>query len=282
MTRMTQRNPKRARKKAAAAARRAAQVEAAKRRRQRRIVLTVATVLVLLGGGVAAFLLGREGPDEAPLAGETPTPAADADADENDDAAAGPDADGQPVACGAESPAAADAEKPSFDTPGDGGLEPDRSYLLRLETSCGTIDVELDHAASPTTTNSVAFLAREGFYDGLTFHRIVPGFVVQGGDPAGDGTGGPGYQVEEAPPEDLAYTPGVVAMAKAGPDPPGTSGSQFFIVSGEDGEALGPEFALVGRVGAGMDVVEQIEATGDGEGPPSEITYIEGAEIVEQ
>jgi peptidyl-prolyl cis-trans isomerase B (cyclophilin B) len=153
---------------------------------------------------------------------------------------------------------------------------------LRLETSCGTIDIELAVADAPVTTNSVAFLAREGFYDGLTFHRLVPGFVIQGGDPLGDGTGGSGYRVEEVPPDDLRYAPGVVAMAKAGHEPPGTSGSQFFIVSGEDAEVLPADYAYVGDVVAGMDVVEEIEGIGTGEEAPPEAVYIEQATIVER
>jgi len=103
-----------------------------------------------------------------------------------------------------------------------------------VQTSCGTFDIALATDEAPKTANSFAYLAEEGFYDGLTFHRIVPEFVIQGGDPLGTGTGGPGYKVVEKPPANLAYTKGVVAMAKSGAEPPGTSGSQFFVVTGKD------------------------------------------------
>jgi peptidyl-prolyl cis-trans isomerase B (cyclophilin B) len=109
---------------------------------------------------------------------------------------------------------------------------------------------------------------RQGFYDGLTFHRIVPGFVIQGGDPKGDGQGGPGYQIVEKPPARLSYTRGVVAMAKTQSDPPGASGSQFFIVTGPDAQ-LPPDYALVGTVTSGLDAVDRIGAlrTGPDEQP---------------
>lgn len=126
-----------------------------------------------------------------------------------------------------------------------------------VRTSCGSFDIALATGEAPKTANSFAYLAEEGFYDGLTFHRIVPEFVIQGGDPLGTGTGGPGYKVVEKPPANLAYTKGVVAMAKSGAEPPGTSGSQFFVVTSADA-GLPPEYALVGKVDKGMDVVEKI------------------------
>jgi peptidyl-prolyl cis-trans isomerase B (cyclophilin B) len=126
-----------------------------------------------------------------------------------------------------------------------------------VETSCGTFEIALDTERAPKTANSFAFLAEEGFYDDLIFHRIVPDFVIQGGDPEGTGTGGPGYKVEEKPPANLAYTKGVVAMAKSSAEPPGTSGSQFYVVTGADA-GLPPEYPLVGKVSEGMDVVEKI------------------------
>jgi peptidyl-prolyl cis-trans isomerase B (cyclophilin B) len=130
-----------------------------------------------------------------------------------------------------------------------------------VKTSCGTFDIALDTKRAPKTTNSFAYLARKGFYDGLDFHRVVPGFVIQGGDPLGDGTGGPGYQVDEAPPPNLAYTKGVVAMAKSPVEPPGRSGSQFFVITGAAAN-LGPDYALLGRVDRGMNVVERIGSLG--------------------
>jgi peptidyl-prolyl cis-trans isomerase B (cyclophilin B) len=135
------------------------------------------------------------------------------------------------------------------------------TYVATVRTSCGTFAITLDPARAPVTGGSFVTLARSGFYDGTTFHRIVADFVIQGGDPKGDGTGGPGYSVEEAPPSDLRYAEGVVAMAKAGDEPPGTSGSQFFVVTGAGAAQLPPDYALLGKVTSGMDVVQRIGAT---------------------
>ncbi len=133
-----------------------------------------------------------------------------------------------------------------------------------VATSCGSFDIALDAGRAPKTVNSFVFLAEEGFYDDLTFHRVAPEFVIQGGDPLGSGTGGPGYSVDEKPPANLAYTKGVVAMAKSSAEPPGRSGSQFFVVLSADA-GLPPEYALVGKVDKGFDVVEQIGSLGNPE-----------------
>jgi peptidyl-prolyl cis-trans isomerase B (cyclophilin B) len=130
-----------------------------------------------------------------------------------------------------------------------------------VETSCGTFTIALDTARAPKTTASFAYLARHGVYDDTTFHRIVPGFLIQGGDPTGTGTGGPGYFVDEPPPSSLSYTRGIVAMAKSPVEPPGRSGSQFFVVTSPDA-GLTPDYALIGRVATGFDVVERIEQLG--------------------
>ena len=143
-----------------------------------------------------------------------------------------------------------------------------------VKTSCGTFEIALDTRRAPETANSFAFLAEEGFYDDLTFHRIAPGFVIQGGDPEGTGTGGAGYNVDEEPPPNLAYTKGVVAMAKSSADPPGRSSSQFFVVTAPDA-GLPPEYALVGRVSKGYPVVEKIEALGTPEEKPKQTVLIE-------
>jgi peptidyl-prolyl cis-trans isomerase B (cyclophilin B) len=143
-----------------------------------------------------------------------------------------------------------------------------------VATSCGSFDISLATAQAPKTANSFAFLADQGFYDDLAFHRIIPGFVVQGGDPLGTGNGGPGYSVDEKPPENLAYTKGVVAMAKTEVEPPGRSGSQFYVVTGADA-GLPPEYALVGRVSKGMGVVERIGKLGTKSGQPKQVVLIE-------
>jgi peptidyl-prolyl cis-trans isomerase B (cyclophilin B) len=133
---------------------------------------------------------------------------------------------------------------------------------LVVETNCGTFTIALDADASPKTVASVAGLAEQGFYDDTTFHRIVPGFVIQGGDPTATGTGGPGYSTVDTPAESTRYTKGVVAMAKTAEEAPGTSGSQFFVVTGVD-IGLPPEYAVIGKVTEGMDVVDKIGKLGD-------------------
>jgi peptidyl-prolyl cis-trans isomerase B (cyclophilin B) len=131
-------------------------------------------------------------------------------------------------------------------------------HVVKMTTNCGEIDIQLNTKQQPKTAASFAHLVQDGVYDGLTFHRIVPGFVIQGGDPAGNGQGGPGYSVTEKPPADAGYTRGVVAMAKTAVEKPGTSGSQFFIVLPPDAQ-LPADYALVGTVvGDGMDVVDRI------------------------
>jgi peptidyl-prolyl cis-trans isomerase B (cyclophilin B) len=152
---------------------------------------------------------------------------------------------------------------------GDGGaaapterLDPERTWTLTFETSCGRFVVTLDLESAPTTAASLVSLAEAGFYDDTVFHRIVPGFVIQGGDPTQAGGGGPGYQTVDAPASDAAYVKGVVAMAKTAAEPPGTSGSQFFVVTGAN-VGLPPEYAVVGKVTEGLDVVELIGTLGD-------------------
>jgi peptidyl-prolyl cis-trans isomerase B (cyclophilin B) len=144
-----------------------------------------------------------------------------------------------------------------------------------VETNCGTFDIELATSEAPTIANSFAYLAEEGFYDELTFHRIVPEFVIQGGDPEGTGGGGPGYEVVEAPPKNFKYTLGTVAMAKTAEAPSGASGSQFYVVSGPQGETLPAEYALVGHVTEGLDVVEKIGELGGAEEKPTQPVVIE-------
>ena len=147
-----------------------------------------------------------------------------------------------------------------------------------VATSCGTFTIALDTEQAPKTANSFAFLSEEGFYDDLTFHRIVPGFVIQGGDPEGTGSGGPGYSVDEKPPANIEYTKGVVAMAKSEAEPPGRSGSQFYVVTAADA-GLPAEYGLVGEVSDGYDVVERIEKQGGADEKPKQTVLIESIAI---
>jgi peptidyl-prolyl cis-trans isomerase B (cyclophilin B) len=163
------------------------------------------------------------------------------------------------------------------------GLAAGRRYEVVLRTSCGDITLRLDQKTSPKTTASFASLVKTGFYDGTLFHRIVPGFVIQGGDPTGTGSGGPGYSTRDVPPPDTVYTKGVVAMAKTGAEPPGTSGSQFYIVTAPDA-GLPPEYAVLGKVVAGQDTVDAIGRLGDpasgDAGIPLQPVIVESAELV--
>lgn len=143
-----------------------------------------------------------------------------------------------------------------------GELDPAKTYEVTFTTNCGSFTVRLDQKTSPETAASFAALVKRGFFDDTVFHRIVPGFVIQGGDPTGSGTGGPGYSTRDEPPPDVAYTRGVVAMAKTGSEPAGAAGSQFYVVTGADA-GLPPEYALLGRVTRGLGVTARIDTLGD-------------------
>jgi peptidyl-prolyl cis-trans isomerase B (cyclophilin B) len=141
-------------------------------------------------------------------------------------------------------------------------VDPSRGLVATVDTSCGRFEIALDAAASPRTVSSFAYLVRKGVYDNTTFHRIVPNFVIQGGDPLGTGMGGPGYFVDEPPPSNTEYTKGTVAMAKTQAEPPGRSGSQFFVVVAPDA-GLPPQYAVLGKVTSGGGVIERIASLGD-------------------
>ena len=154
-------------------------------------------------------------------------------------------------------------------------LDAAKTYVARVLTSCGEFEITLDAKRAPRTGGAFLTLVRKGFYDGLIFHRIVPGFVIQGGDPEGQGSGGPGFSVVESPPEDVTYTKGVVAMAKTQVEAAGTSGSQFFVVTGPKTD-LPPDYAVLGKVVSGMDAVKAIESKSSAQdGPPSEPVVME-------
>lgn len=161
-------------------------------------------------------------------------------------------------------------------------LDPEKTYRLVFSTSCGSFAVTLDQAQAPAASASLVALARAGFFDGTVFHRIVPGFVIQGGDPTQSGSGGPGYQTADAPPAGARYVKGVVAMAKTQTEPPGTAGSQFFVVTAADA-GLPPDYAIVGTVTEGLGVVEQIGALGDpASEQPTQPVVIDTVRVVER
>jgi peptidyl-prolyl cis-trans isomerase B (cyclophilin B) len=161
-------------------------------------------------------------------------------------------------------------------------LSPSKTYDVTFKTNCGSFTIRLATKTSPATTASFASLTRKGFFDHTIFHRIVPGFVIQGGDPTGTGTGGPGYTTIDPPPASTRYTLGVAAMAKSAADPAGASGSQFFVVTAPDAQ-LPPDYAVLGKVVRGLPVVQRIGQLGDpasgGGGTPTETVEIEKATV---
>ena len=181
----------------------------------------------------------------------------------------------QPTACGAEQPAEATPQE--FSEPADQGLDVGETVVATITTSCGDIVVELDPTIAPETVNSFVFLANSGYFDGTVSHRILPGFVIQAGDPTATGIGGPGYVVpDELPPADFAYSTGVLAMANAGPN---TTGSQFFIMLGDSG--LPPLYSAFGVVVDGFETLTRVQQIPLGPNPrgevsvPLETVYIE-------
>lgn len=244
-----ERAQKRQRKKDRQRQRIEAEVREWRTRRRRRLAINLG-VLVVVVGALAFTIYSATREEEEP---EAPT-----------------------VACGGTKPTRKQVD-PSTEPP-PMSIDQAKTYTAVMRTSCGVVEIELADDAAPNTVNSFVFLAKSGFYDGLDFHRLAQGFVVQGGDPEGSGSGGPGYQVVEAPPPLTEYKPGVVAMAKTGSDPPGASGSQFFIVSGDQGTQLNgtpekaAEYALLGTVTKGLDAVAKMEKVGTkgGQGPDAE------------
>ena len=155
---------------------------------------------------------------------------------------------------------AADGSSPKtqqFDAPPPMCIDPSKRYTAEMTTSKGALRIALDPSAAPKTVNNFVFLSRYHYYDGIVFHRVIPGFVLQGGDPQGTGTGGPGYRFEDELPKPGRYELGSLAMANAGPN---TNGSQFFIVSGQSGVRLPPQYSLFGKVVKGLEVLAEMES----------------------
>lgn len=157
-------------------------------------------------------------------------------------------------------------------------IDPAHRYVAEMVTSKGTIRFALDPIGAPMTVNSFVFLARYHYFDGIAFHRIIPGFVIQGGDPTGKGTGGPGYRFDDELPKPGRYELGSLAMANAGPN---TNGSQFFVISGSEGAALPPLYSLFGKAVSGFDVIAALDASGSPSGNPKDRVTIESVTIEE-
>ena len=169
-------------------------------------------------------------------------------------------------------PAAASSgeRRTSFDGPPPMTIDPDKTYTAEMVTSLGSMTIHLDPRRAPKTVNNFVFLAGCRYYDSIVFHRVINGFMVQGGDPEGTGRGGPGYRFEDELPAPGRYEIGSLAMANAGPD---TNGSQFFIVTGASGMGLPPSYSLFGQVVAGVEVADAIQnvATGPGDRPLTDV-----------
>ncbi len=161
-------------------------------------------------------------------------------------------------------------KKQKFDAAPEMGIDPSKRYTATMETSMGTLVIALDPIAAPITVNNFVFLAAQHYYDGIIFHRIIQGFVCQGGDPDGNGRGGPGYKFVDELPKPGKYQIGSLAMANAGPN---TNGSQFFLISGPSGVQLPPAYALFGQVVKGLDIVEMMQnvPTGPGDRPKDDV-----------
>jgi peptidylprolyl isomerase len=169
-------------------------------------------------------------------------------------------------------------QRRKFDAEPPMAIDPGKRYTATMVTTKGTLAISLDPLAAPRAVNSFVFLARYHYFDGIAFHRIIPGFVVQGGDPTGSGGGGPGYRFADELPAPGRYEVGSLAMANAGPD---TNGSQFFIISGPDGVRLPPSYSLFGKVVSGLEVVAALDAAGTRSGKPGEQVTIESVTVVE-
>jgi cyclophilin family peptidyl-prolyl cis-trans isomerase len=258
---------KRARQKEGRAARQQALLDAQRKQSQRRRILRFFIPVAILV--IAAVVLSNRGGDDdtGVSAGSSSTTTKDSAAGTLPKSACPPEA-------------GAAERKTTFAKAPPTCIDASKTYLAEVKTSKGDFTITLDAKRAPKTVNSFVFLARNKFYDGVKFHRIIPGFVVQGGDPQGTGQGGPGYQLPDELPKAGEYKPGSVAMANAGPD---TNGSQFFVVTGPEGAQLPPKYTLFGEVTAGMETVKALEAVGTpGAGTPSEEVVMTSVRITEK
>ena len=261
---------------------RAAELEAAaaaKRRKSTRNALIVVGVVAGIVVLLALLNSGGDDDDGDVAAGNTTTSATGgattttaAGATTTTVAGAGGEIDISKVTCNETKPAEAPTEE-QYDAAEDQKLDPAKKYTATMETSCGNIVIELDPKASPKSVNSFVFLAREGFYDGTKFHRVVEDFVIQGGDPTATGTGGPGYTTAEEPPADGKYALGDFAGAKT--SAPNSTGSQFFIVTGNPAPLdQAGTYTYYGKVVEGIEVAKKLESFNQGDGPPTRDLYL--------
>ena len=265
-------DPKRERKRQNRDAARAAQLEAARAAQKKQSLIrgVVGIVLILGLAALGALVLGGDDDDKTDVASEnsTSTTGASTTTTENPALAA--------VECNDTKPPEV-PDRPTFTEPPPMSIDPAKKYTAVIDTSCGKITVELDAKNTPKTVNNFVFLARKDFYKGRTWHRVVDDFVIQGGDPQGTGSGGPGYKFEDELPQD-GYKLGSLAMANSGPN---TNGSQFFIVTGQNGTTLQNNYSRFGMVTGGLEVAQKLESFGQPDQKPSRPRYIFDITITE-
>ena len=262
-------DPKRERQRQNRAAGKAAQLEAARaaRKKQSTIRFAVLIGLAVVLAVLAAALFGGGKDKKTNTAADQSSSTTATTGGESTTTTANPAL--AAVQCNDTKPPD-NPNRPTFTSPPPMTIDPAKKYTATIDTSCGKITIDLDAKAAPKTVNSFVFLADKKFYDGLTFHRVVKDFVIQGGDPQGTGSGGPGYQFEDELPQD-GYKLGSLAMANSGAN---TNGSQFFIVTGQEGTQLPNKYSRFGMVTGGLDVAQKLESFGDPQQKPTRPLYI--------
>lgn len=271
---------KRARQDEGRLNRRVAEVAATKKRQRNKNLRNLVIIAVVVVGGLFAYS-ALSGDDDEPVSTASSSTTLDPNAETTTTAATETTTPGPAIGDTPCPPAGgADEQTQTFESGPQACIDVAKTYTAKVVTSKGEFTVELDAAAAPKTVNNFVFLARNKYFEGIKFHRIIPGFVVQGGDPQGTGSGGPGYDfADELPTEGPPYYEiGSLAMANSGP---ATNGSQFFIVTGDNGVNLPAQYSRFGKVTDGMDVVIAIEATGSADGTPAEETTITSVTITE-
>jgi cyclophilin family peptidyl-prolyl cis-trans isomerase len=261
---------KRQRQRENSAARQQAMAAAAQRRRRRTQIIIAAVAVVVIGA--ALFWASRGGSDNKSTA-STPTTSTTIKPRKGN-------ADKCPP------PTGTAKRFTTFDHAPITCIDPAKKYTAAIKTDIGTVTVDLNAQAAPKTVNNFVFLARNHYFDGIIFHRVIPDFMDQTGDPQGTGRGGPGYAFEDEIPEGYVYTEGDVAMANSGPN---TNGSQFFLVASQNGaetllKAVGgvPKYTPFGHITKGLSVVKKINKDGSGGGEPNVEHHMISVTITEE
>jgi len=257
---------KRERQKAGRQARLEAEQKVAKRKRGIRRGVTIGIVAVVVVG--LSLLITK------PWSHSTTTTAASTTTTTSPSATAQAKANAASKAAGCPADPSTQLPNPQFKAPAM-TIDTAKTYTVTITTDLGTIVATLDAKTAPVAVNSFVFLADQKYYNCNTFHRVIPQFVNQTGDPTGTGTGGPGYTVQGEVPATASpqYPLGSLAMAKTGQAPSGTTSNQFFIVAGPQGESLPPQYALFGQVTSGESVVQAINADGSQTGVPPTVIH---------